>query len=265
MIDGQLRPILDWARARSIDPRNPPLGIVFMPDLEGFKSGALADEARMLLGPAQEGWLKTELETSRKQRTIWQVLGNQTLMARINAPDLSNLPAPVVATLEKLQPGASRLLPLTRFNPPLSLDSWDGYPAQRARVYAMIAEAQANAIVITGDSHSAWANELTSDDGKSRAGVEFGATSITSPGFGDWFSGAEIDFAQAMPKANPDVKWHDATHRGFTVLTLTKTEAKADFFIVSDVRTKQYTVAKTASFSVRADDRGKTGALKADQ
>jgi alkaline phosphatase D len=247
------RPIGDWARVRTIDPRNPPAGVMFMPDIEGFKRGKLADPQRALLGAPQEEWLKTQLTASRGTGTVWQVLGNQTLMARIVAPDLSGLPAPLVAKLEKLQPGIGRFLQLTRFKAPMYLDSWDGYPAQRKRLYDMLAAADANTIVVTGDSHDAWANELTTEDGKTRVGVEFGATSVTSPGTGEYIKDIGIDIGAAFAAAGPDVKWMDPSHRGFTVLTLRKGEAVADFYSVSTITAKDYTTAKVASFRVRPE------------
>lgn len=261
MVAGQTRPILEWERVRYIDPRNPPPGIVYLPDVDGFKKGALANPARVLLGAEQEAWVKTQLTGAKDTRTTWQVFGNQVLMARVTAPDLSTIAPPIVAQLEKLQPGAGKLLQLTKLNIPMSLDAWDGYPVQRARLYAMLQEAQANAIVLTGDTHAAWANELLSEDGKVRYGAELGTTSITSPGFGDLFAGAGVNFDEAIPAKNPDVKWHDAIHRGYLVLTLTKSEAKAEFISVSDVRTKTYETAPVATFRLKAGERGKPGAL----
>jgi len=247
------RPIMNGARIRTIDPRNPPAGVSVMPDIEGFKRGKLADPSRALLGAAQESWLKAEIEASRAAGATWQVLGNQTVMARVTAPDFSGLPAELAAQLETLSPGIGRFLQLTRFKIPLNLDGWDGYPAQRRRLYQMLAAADANAIVVTGDSHTAWANELMSDDGATRVGVEFAATSISSPGTGDFVKDVGIDVGAAFVNANPEVKWHDPTHRGFTVLTLKRNEAVADFYTVSTVLSKEYTTAKVASFRVKPE------------
>lgn len=256
------RPIGDWARVRTIDPRNPPSGVMFMPDIEGFRRGRLADPQRALLGAPQEEWLKAQLAASRGAGTVWQVLGNQTVMARVTAPDFSGLPAPLVARLEALQPGIGRFLQLTRFKVPMNLDAWDGYPAQRNRLYEMLTSADANAIVVTGDSHDAWANELTTEDGKTRVGVEFGATSVTSPGTGDYVKDIGVDVGAAFVAANTDVKWHDPVHRGFTVLTLRKNEAVADFYAVSTISAKDYTTSKVASFRVTPEKAAGVGALE---
>jgi alkaline phosphatase D len=259
VVGGAMRPITDWARVRAIDPRNPPRGIVYLPDIEGFRRGKLADPNRALLGPAQETWLKRELETSRAGKTVWQVLGNQTIMARVDAPDLSDLPASTVAELERIRPGIGRLLQLTKLKPPFNLDAWDGYPAQRARLYDMFAASGANALVVTGESHSAWANELKR--GEERVGAEFGTTSVTSPGAGDYFNGSGLDIGKAFVDANSDVRWCDPDNRGFLVLTLKKTEALAEFFSVSTVTAKDYAVAKVAGFTVRPEQGPGIGAI----
>ncbi len=261
-VSGAPRPILDWARVRGIDPRNPPAGVKFLPDVEGFRRTKLADPARALLGQQQEAWLKAQVSSSRSAGTVWQVLGNQTLMARINAPDFSNLPAGLVAELEKLQPGVGQFLQLTKLNVPFSLDSWDGYPAQRTRVYDILAGADANPIVLTGDSHEAWANELMSDDGKLRVGVEFAGSSVTSPGTGDYVKDTGIDVAKAFTDVNPEVKWHDPLNRGYIVLTLKKADAVADFYTVSTIVSKDYKTALAASFRVKPERGAGVSALE---
>lgn len=243
------RPIHDWRRVRALDPKAPPPGVAFLPDLAAFRR-KLADPARTLLGPAQRAWLAEKISSSRASGTIWQVLGNQTVMGRVNAPDMSRLPAQIVDRLEALRPGTKAFLQLSRPNPPLSLDSWDGYPAERARVLDILARADANAIVLSGDSHDAWAIELPDDAGKVRVGVEFATTAVTSPGTGAYLSEADVDIADAFEKTNRDVKWMDPNHRGFLVLTLRKTEAVAEFFAVSTIEAKDYTVERVAAFRV---------------
>jgi len=93
-------------------------------------------------------------------------------MAPVAAPDLSQTPAQLVAALEHARPGTTQLLKLTRFPFPLNTDAWDGYPAVRARVLDAFRRAGGNPIVVTGDSHAAWANEL--DDSHGRVGVDQG-------------------------------------------------------------------------------------------
>ena len=63
---------------------------------------------------------------------------------------------------------------------PLNMDAWDGYPAARERVFKGALEADANLLVLAGDTHNAWSFDLAQDGAK--VGVEFGVCSVSSPG-----------------------------------------------------------------------------------
>jgi alkaline phosphatase D len=248
-VRGELRPVLDWRRAQSLvsDPKNLPAGFFIAPDVPALNA-LLSAPDRQLMGAAQEQWLSDELHASVRAGCTWQVLGNQILMAPVNAPDLSGTPAQLADALERLLPGVKQQLKLTRFPFPLNTDSWDGYPAARSRVLAEMRAAAGNAIVVTGDTHTAWANEL--DDGHGRVAVEFGATSITSPGDGEYFAPFGIDFAAGVRARNPHVKYTDSLKRGFLLLTLTPEQATAEFFAVSTILSKDYELTRAAAFTV---------------
>jgi len=143
-------------------------------------------------------------------------------------------------------------LKLTRFPFPLNTDSWDGYPGPRARVLSTIRAAGGNAIVLTGDTHTAWANEIEDEQG--RVAVEFGATSVTSPSEAEYFAPAGVDFNAGVRARNPHVKYSDGLHRGYLLLTLTKQQATAEFFAVSTILSKDYEVSRAAAFTVAPDD-----------
>jgi alkaline phosphatase D len=249
---GDLRPVLDWRRAGPLvqQARNLPQGFYVAPDIAALE--ALLDSPdRQLLGEVQEQWLRQELGGSVQDGVAWQVIGNQVLVAPITAPDLSRTPAELAAALERLSPGVTQLLKLTRFPLPVTTDTWDGYPQARRRLYEAIRAAAGNTLVITGDSHTAWANEL--NDGQGRVAVEFGATSITSPSQGDFFTPFGVDFEGSLRARNPHVKHVDQSHRGFLLLTLTREQATAEFFTVSNILSKDYDVARNAAFTIAAD------------
>jgi len=258
----ELRPVLDWRRAGALvqQAQNLPAGFFIAPDVEAINEALNAPD-RQLLGMAQEQWLSEELTRSKAANTPWQVIGNQVLMARLDAPDLSATPAALASALERLRPGVTQLLKLTRFPFPLSTDSWDGYPASRTRVLQSIRAAGGNTIVLTGDTHTAWANEL--EDGEGRVAVEFGATSITSPSDADYFAAAGMDFSAAVSARNPHIKWNDPLRRGFLVLSLTQAQATAEFFTVSTILAAQYEVERAAAFTVAADSGAGVGAIEA--
>jgi alkaline phosphatase D len=198
-----------------------------------------------LLGEAQERWLAQELASGD---TAWRVIGNQVKMAPIIAPDLSDTPDALAAALERLRPGVSRLLKLTRFAFPMSADGWDGYPAVRARVLDYIRAAGDGALVLTGDTHSAWVNELSDESG--RIAVELGTTSVTSPSDADYFAPAGIDFAGRLRARNPHVRYVEPLKRGFLLLTLTHQQALAEYYAVSNVRSQDYQSGVAANFTI---------------
>ena len=131
---------------------------------------------------------------------------------------------------------------------------WDGYPADRQRLYGLISRAKANAVVVSGDSHAFWANELyDAPEGGNRVAVEFGTTAITSPGAGDVLPGVPV--GQVMADANREVVYSDQAAKGFVLLTLGRTNGKAEMRVVSTIQEKTFTtsVLKTFTFTPGTD------------
>jgi alkaline phosphatase D len=262
-VRGELRPVLDWRRAQSLvaDPKNLPAGFFVAPDVPAL-TALLSAPDRQLMGLAQEQWLADELRRSVQAGATWQVLGNQILMAPVNAPDLSATPPQLADALERLLPGVKQQLKLTRFAFPLNTDSWDGYPGARSRVLGAIRAAGGNALVVTGDTHTAWANEVS--DAEGRVAVEFGATSISSPGDGEYFAPFNIDFGAGVRARNPHVKYTDSLKRGFLLLTLTPERATAEFFAVSNILSKDYETNRAAAFTVAPESGPGVGAISGE-
>ncbi len=257
-IAGSLQPVLDWRRAGPMlqNPRNLPRNFYLAPDVAEINRRLSAPD-RTLMGDAQEQWFANQLAASKRAGAVWQVIGNQTVMAPVMAPDLSQTPPQLLAALERVRPGTTQLLKLTRFPFPANTDQWDGYPSSRARMLETFRRNGGNAVVVSGDSHAAWANEL--NDAQGRVGVEFAGTSITSPGQGAYFPG--MDFGALLRARNPHIKWTDQTDHGFILLTLTKTQAKAEYFVVSTIQTKQYQTRVAATFTVAPNAGAGIGAI----
>lgn len=138
---------------------------------------AVANPEAQVLGQAQEAWLREGLGRGGG----WQVLAQQVFMA-------------------------PRLLEGDR----LAMDSWDGYPAARARLLAMLAGR--DAAVLTGDVHRAWAGDVPDRPGGPPVAAEFVATSITSEGDGSPAQAA----APGLMARNPWLRFH-SDFRGFTL------------------------------------------------
>ncbi len=171
---------------------------------EQVTGSAIDDPGRNLIGPEQLGWLSNELSTSTAQ---WKVIGQQVMMAPLELPFLG----------------------------PINTDQWDGYRAERQRVYDSILTKQIdNVVVLTGDIHSAWANDLptanyNASTGAGSVGVEYVCTSITSTN-----SAVSVPVG-IINGANPHIKHANLSDHGYLVLDVNKERAQADYWNVANV------------------------------
>jgi alkaline phosphatase D len=209
---------------------------------------------RELLGEQQRAWLEGELAASVKAGRPWQVLGNQVVMARVPGPDLDKLlPPEQRATLGQL-PGAiaARVMAAQasyKAGLPFNLDSWDGYPAARERLYQSFHRAESRPLVLSGDSHAFWANALADEQGKA-VGSEFGTSAVSSPSVGD--SLPQVPLGTFLEKSGEEVMFCDQRAKGFILLELTPERAVADYRAVSTIFAKPYAVQSLARFEVDA-------------
>ena len=201
--------------------------------LAEFRDGPWQSPERTLLGLEQEAWLGTGLRSSVASRVKWQVLAQEVIMGSISVG--SELAALRDDTTDAARARTELALAAARTGLPNSMDMWDGYPAARARLLMASQEASANLIVLSGDSHNAWAFELDGD-GKP-AGVEFAGHSVSSPGNERTFRGADpAALARAFLSANPQLKWTDTSRRGYLTLELTPQRATGEWVFMDTVR-----------------------------
>ncbi|MEL6876678.1 MAG: alkaline phosphatase D family protein [Pseudomonadota bacterium] len=216
-----------------------------MAALTRFRDGDYADPSRHLLGAAQEQWLAEGLAQSTARGATWQVLVQQVLMGNLKTPSSivdglgDGVPAFVRQRLT-----ASALASQTGL--PANMDAWDGYPAARERVMNGALEADANLLVLAGDTHNGWAFEL--DHGgagaKERVGVEFGVPGVTSPGLESALPmlppGA---FAKSAASANEQLVWADTSQRGYMLVELTPTRATTEMRFVDTIKSRSTRLA----------------------
>ena len=235
------------------------------PDIVAF-AAKWKDPGRRMMGEGQERWLAGQVDASVKAGTAWQVLGNQVVMARVAAPDLKATmgEAAFAGLLAKLPDYArsrvAQSVAMAAYDIPSNLDAWDGYPADRQRVYDIFSAAKARPIVLAGDSHMFWANELWNDVGHKRVAVEFGTTSVTSPGYGDILPG--VPLGEAFAQRNKEVKYAHPSAKGFLVLTLEHGKATSDLMAVSTIHEPTYTVSALKRFVVTPTADGGVEALR---
>ncbi|TWB38547.1 alkaline phosphatase D family protein [Nitrospirillum pindoramense] len=218
-----------------------PAPYVLGPDEDAIRTFC-ADPERQMMGVRQEEWLAATLKASVAAGTPWQVLGNEVVMARTIAPKLEKaMGADGVARWLGGLPEAARaklapIVHMASFDIPYDLDGWDGYPAARERVYdaikAAVVDGRAgNTVVLSGDSHAFWVNELRDAAGTTRVAAEFGASSITSPSPGEELGLPQL--GDILKAQNSEVLLNDHTTKGYVLLTLTHEAAVADLVAVT--------------------------------
>jgi len=229
-------------------------------DPEAFEAGPLADPARTMLGAPQEAWLDGELKRSAAAGTAWQVLGNQSVMAPMRTPDYTALlPEDILETVRQKGGYSARWVERSKLGLPVNLDSWDGYPAARERLLSSAIAAQANLVVLSGDSHMFWASDLYRQSDGALAGVEFATGSITSPGGYENITSDPRIFeiaARAIPQKNRGVRFANVKDKGFVLLTLTRESAQAEYIGMSTVRSRDY---EARTLVVARAERGQDG------
>lgn len=218
----------------------------------------LADPKRRMMSPAQEAWIGAELARSVKAGHAWQVIGNEVVMAHVmpSTPRKDLTPEQYAAIPEESKKRVARYEAFAELGLPASMDMWDGYPADRERLYERFRTAAARPIVVSGDSHSFWANELHDAAGR-RVACEFGTTGITSPGAGEISPG--VNAGDLIAKANKEVIWNDQVSKGFVLLTLTRDQAKGEMVAVSTIVDRDFTTRVVKAFAVKPEGSGVSG------
>jgi alkaline phosphatase D len=183
-----------------------------------------------ILGKTQRDWLFRELGASQAR---WNVLSQQVMMARVDRD-----PGPGVKC---------------------SMDQWAGYEVDRRAVLQAFLDLEvANPVVITGDIHSHWANDLTLAPAVDRPQVvaaEFVGTSISSGGDG----AAQPANHDAILRENPEVKFYNA-QRGYVSCEIGPDLWRADYRNVGYISRPGAALETTASFVV---ENGKPGLQRA--
>ena len=240
-------------------------------DVEAVRA-AINDSQRTLVGADQLDWLKQQLIDSTAR---WQVLGQQVLMGRYI------LPAPVMEALDpsladddSLADGAAAVLAsLAAANTPTeerteeqqalldsaipyNLDAWDGYGFDRDDVLSLASQLGSRLVVVAGDTHNAWASQLTTAEGNV-AGVEFATASVSSPGLENLL-GTDVAefFAAAVVDIVEDLRYVNFISRGYMTIRFSDSEVVSSWRYVTDVTQPEYSLKaeEARDLSVSWDD-----------
>ena len=193
------------------------------PQASGLNDPALNSPDRHMLGEAQTNWLLNGMAASTAR---WKIMGNQVIFSPLNDSKVFSR------------------------RPEIGMDRWDGYPAERQRIFDFFYQNHLqNIIVITGDVHTSWAFELTGNPadpaiydpktGKGVIGAEFTAPSISSfnfdevaPKFITW----EAKRRFYKKKNNPHLRYLNLNRHGYFTLTLTPQRAEAEWVFMKTLK-----------------------------
>lgn len=166
----------------------------------GPQCAPILEESRSMLGDQQERWLGRGLHRSNAR---WNAVAQTVLMAPYD-----------------FQPGAGESY---------YLSGWDGYPVARRRLLDAIVDTRApNPVILSGDWHTQWVNDLKRHPHDDRAPVvatELVGTAISSdPGF---------TASRSTPALadNPHVKYYSARN-GYTRALLDHQQWHSQFIAV---------------------------------
>ncbi|HYF37995.1 MAG TPA: alkaline phosphatase D family protein, partial [Prosthecobacter sp.] len=180
------------------------------------------DPNNSLLGSIQRDWF---FENLAKSAAGWNVLAQQVMMARIDR-----------------KAGAEEAF---------SMDQWPGAEMERRRVLKYFHEQRIkNPVVLTGDIHSNWANNLIADFDNLDSRVvatEFVGTSITSGGDGK-FRPATLD---ATYSENPFCEFH-SQERGYISCEVTPAQWQARYRAVEYITRPGAPLLTRATFVVES-------------
>lgn len=238
----------------------------------------LTNASRTMMGATQLGWFQGEIATST---ATWQVIGQQVIMGRMN------LPAEILTQMAQLDyvSGEAKLALLSSINTalaecamikarvlqgdatvtneerarinttlPYNLDAWDGYYVNREIIFGTAKAYGKNLVVLSGDTHNSWANELK-DSGGASVGVEFAVTSVSSPGMEAYLNLTSTQQAMQLEGALTllvdDLKYVNLNNRGFMEVVYTKENATCHWHYVANYDSPNYTMDTSRAKSLK--------------
>lgn len=190
------------------------------------------DTNKTMMGAEQFSWLKQQLLYPQSR---WKMITQQVTMAPL-----------------EVYLGIIRV--------PINKDSWDGYRWERSKLLNFVKNNINNTVVLTGDIHTTWANDVPADhnnyDESSGAGsacVEFITPALTSKAF-DYFATYGLA-APLIKSSNPWVKYVDIEKKGYIVIDITKTRTQSDIFFIDRIDSRSYTESFIDSWYVNQNER----------
>jgi alkaline phosphatase D len=214
--------------------------------LRAFRDGTWQDQSATMLGSEQEYWLSQELGRNARA-TAWQMVGMATILGRTVMPR---------DAIDWLRPEASEGTVNSFRNNiraaaqglPMWMDRWDGYPAARSRLLTAAQRADADLVMLSGDSHNAWAYSLV--EGGQPAGVEFAGHAVTSNGLESNMGADPRIVAQGFIAANPELQWADTSRRGYLMIHINPQRITGEWLFMNTIKARDLVLSGSHTMHV---------------
>lgn len=199
---------------------------------------ATNDPDRVIWSDDQRDFVHRALADAQSRGATWKLLINQVMLMPWNAGGLPQGPLADLPT------------PIRSGGNALNADQWDGYTAERNRLFdAIEASGVTDLVVVTGDVHTSFAGDLTRDPydptvydptgllGPTNPGVEFVTPAVSSGTLAEDVPDANALRAveAAILAGNPHMRFNEQEHRGYWVLDLTPERCQGELFLVETV------------------------------
>jgi len=201
---------------------------------------------RTITGRAQLDWLTSGIVTSPTQ---WKIVGNPVMITPCVFPPLDN----------RTMGAITEMVGVPDAGIPYNTDQWDGYTADRRRLFdAITANGIRNTVFLTGDIHTSWACDLPVDaanyPGAGTVGTEFVVPSVTSPNIDDTLNvpprTATVAIEEAFKSINRHVRYVELDSHGYGVFEVDRQGAQMDWFYINDPTDPRGTARHAASYRV---------------
>ena len=183
-------------------------------DQQAGDDGALPvdDPNRSLLGAEQRRWVE---ERIRDRSSRWCVLATQIVLSPMR------LPVAHGATLLDRAPSGYGIVD----GEAVCTDEWDGYPEERRRVARWLADRGGDALIVSGDVHSAWVFDGELSPGVRAVAPEFVCPGVSSTPLGRQLPRAWRGIADRWARDGVECeRWSDLEMWGFVTLHVSRSQ-----------------------------------------
>ena len=233
-----------------LDGRDPIMGDAIV----SYDQTALDDDNRRIMSATQMDWLTGHLANSQ---AVWKLVGNQAMLGHWLSASTPQATAAINQFLGVREQG----------NLLYSDTSWNGYTADRKRLYAQLKAADVrNLLVVSGDAHLTFAMDLPEDPldvtaydpvtGRGSLGVDFSVPSVNSETFVEQFGypprTGSLAVEAASRAANPHHAYTELDSKGYLLLTISQHNTYAEFWMMDDVTSANTLQTLGAAFNCAA-------------